>query len=80
MNEKTYKVSVDGGRSKPKVVEGNFEYLKDYFGNTLLIGNRLNPKIKKDPKNIKEFMTALQKSFSVIECSMHSQTFVDLIK
>jgi len=79
MTEKTYKISVDGGRSKEKMVEGTLEYLKEYFDCTLFGGNKLNPKIKRDPKNIKEFMTALQKSFNVIECKMHSQTFVDLL-
>ena len=80
MKEKTYKISVDGGRNKPKVVEGTFEYLKDYFNDTLWLGNQNNPKIKTNPKNIKELLTALQKSFNEIECAMHSQTFVDLIK
>jgi hypothetical protein len=79
MTDKVYKVLKVDQRGKELTIEGTLDYLKQYFSYTLLIGNQENPKIKKDPKNIKEFMTALQKSYSAKEAACVGRTFVDLI-
>ena len=78
MNDKTYKVQISG--KKDKEVEGTLEYLKEYFSYTLLLGHQENKKIKTEFKNIREFMTALQKSYTEIERASYNRTFVDLVK
>jgi hypothetical protein len=76
MTEKTYRIQVTGKHDK--VVEGTLEYLKQYFSYTLLLGNQQNPKIKKEPENIKQLLTALQKSYSEIEAACYNKTYVDM--
>jgi hypothetical protein len=81
MKEKTYKICITRSNSdKENVVEGTLEVLMNMFGRDIFNGNQLNPKIKVKPQNIKEFMTALQKSYNELEKNVRSQTFVDLIK
>jgi hypothetical protein len=78
MNEKTYKIQVTS--KKENIVEGTLDYLKEYFGYTLLLGHQENKKIKTEFKNIKELVTAIQKSYNEIEKACYNRTYVDLIK
>jgi len=79
--EKKFKISQTRSNSdKETIIEGTFNELLEKFSTTLVAGNLANPKIKRDPKNMNEFMTALQKSFNVLEKSERNQTFVDLVK
>jgi hypothetical protein len=81
MEEKKYKISITRSNSdKETIVEGTLEELKATFGRDIFNAVQKNPKIKLHPQNIKEFMTALQKSYNVLEKDMRSQTFVDLVK
>lgn len=78
MTEKKYKIQITGKREY--VVEGTLDELKETFGRDIFNGNQLNPKIKAKPKNIKEFVTALQKSFNAMQAANYNKTFVDLVE
>jgi hypothetical protein len=77
--------SRSGRSSSGRVSETGFrtlEDLKDYFGYTLEVGRSWNSKIKhpNDIKTIKQFMTALEKSFYEKEAACYDRTSLTLIE
>ena len=77
MPEKTYKI-IKSYRDKETVIEGTLAELTKHFSYTLLLGHQENPKIKKEPKDIKALMNNLQKAFDTIERACYTKTYVDL--
>ena len=80
MATKTYKIEkIYKGRET--IIEGDLEYLKNYFSYTLEIGRNWNKKIKhiSDIKTIKSFITNLEKSFDEKEASCYERTSIRLL-
>ena len=80
MATKTYKIEkIYKGRET--IIEGDLEYLKNYFSYTLEIGRSWNKKIKhiSDIKTIKSFITNLEKSFDEKEASCYERTSIRLL-
>jgi len=80
MANKTYKIQKQY-KDRTSIIEGDLDYLKDYFSYTMEIGRSWNSKIKhpKDIKTAKSFVHHLQKSYEEKESSCYERTFVDLI-
>ena len=77
MKTYTIKTSKNGRVSE---TSGTLEELISYFGYTLEVGNSWNPKINRNPKTIKSFISNLQKSYEEKEASCFSRTSVYLEK
>ena len=75
-------ITSKSGRATPEPrvneVTGNLEYLIDYFGYTLEVGNSWNKKINTKPKTIKSFVSNLQKAFEEKEACCYDRTYVSL--
>jgi len=67
------------GRTSTRYVIGSVEDLVGYFGYTLEIGNSHKRSINKNPKTIKQFMKALQDSYSEKEAAIYNRTGIDLV-
>ena len=65
-------------RRGEKIISGSLEYLTNYFSYTLMIGNSHDHKINKNPKTIKGLVSALNKSFEIIEASCYERTYISL--
>ena len=80
MATKTYKIEKTY-KGRETIIEGDLEYLKNYFGYTLEIGRSWNNKIKhiSDIKTIKSFITNLEKSFDEKEASCYERTSIRLL-
>jgi hypothetical protein len=76
--EKTYKVK-KVYKNRETIIEGTLQYLIDYFSYTLEIGNSWNPKISRNPKTIKSFISNLEKSFEEKEGACYERTSIYLI-
>jgi hypothetical protein len=76
---KTYKINISHTRRGDSTVEGTLEYLINYFGYTLEVGNSWNSRINRNPKTIKSFVTNLQNSYYEKESSCYERTYVELI-
>lgn len=82
--EKTYTIikTRTGGRGsqQPTTTEitGTLAYLINYFSYTLEVGASWNPKINRNPKTIKSFMTNLEKALEEKEGACYNRTFVSL--
>lgn len=69
-------------KGKDRVIEGNLDYLKDYFSYTLEVGRSWNNKIKpiSEIKNIKSFISNLEKSYQEKEGACYERTSITLIE
>lgn len=65
--------------STPRIIEGTLEYLTEYFGYTLEIGNSHKKSINRKPKTIQSLVTNVQNAFEVKEGSMYNRTFIELL-
>ena len=75
---KVYKVrKIRKGRET--TIEGTLNYLIDYFGYTLEVGNSWNPKINTNPKTIKGFISSLKKSLDEKEGACFERTYIELV-
>lgn len=72
--EKTYK-------DRTSVIEGDLEYLKNYFSYIFEIGRSWNRKIKpiSEIKTIKSFISNLEKSYDEKEGACYERTSINLI-
>lgn len=59
-------------------IQGTLEELISYFGYTLEVGHSWNPKIQRNPKTIKSFISNLKKSYDEKEGSCYERTSVNL--
>ena len=78
MKKKSFKVCKTR-KGRETIVEGDLDYLKDYFGYTLECGASWNRKINRYPKTIKSFIKNLQLSYEEVEASCYIRTHVKLI-
>ena len=80
MSLKIYKIEKEY-KGRTNIIEGDLDYLKDYFSYTFEIGRSWNKKIKhpSEIKTIKSFMTNLQKSFDEKEGSCYERTSINLL-
>jgi len=76
---KIYTVKICHTKKPDKVLVYSLPELIGYFSYTLEIGHSWNPKISKQPKTIKSFITNLNKSYHEKEASCYERTSVELI-
>lgn len=81
MATKTYKIEKIY-KNRETIIEGDLEYLKNYFSYTLEIGRSWNKKIKhiSEIKTIKSFISNLEKSFDEKEASCYERTSIRLLQ
>jgi hypothetical protein len=78
MKNKTFTIkTTKSGREYVKT--GTLNELISCFGYTLEVGQSYNHKINVAPKNIKSFVSNLQKSYEEKEASCYERTYVELI-
>lgn len=69
------------GRSdSEKIYKGTLKELIEMFSYILELGKSCNPKINRNPKTIKSFVSNVQKSFAEKESCCYDRTIIELIK
>ena len=74
---KTYTV-IKSRKGRTDEIQGTLEEPISYFGYTLEVGHSWNPKIQRNPKTIKSFISNLEKSYDEKESSCYERTSVRL--
>ena len=76
---KTYKIEKTGKNDRVTEVEGDLDYLKEYFGYVLEVGHSHDRTVNKNAKTIKSFVNNLQKAYSVQEAACYDRTGISLV-
>ncbi len=67
-------------RGNEKIIEGTLEELTQYFGYTLECGHSWNPKINKNPKNLKSLISNINKSYKETQGSCYDPDYVSEVQ
>jgi len=78
--KKIYTIILHREARKPTEYSGTLKELIAIFSYTLSVGHSWNMRISQQPKNIKRFLSALQKSFEEKEACCYNRTIVELKK
>lgn len=68
------------GNGDTREITGTLAYLIQYFSYTLEVGASYNPKINRQPKTIKSFISNLEKALDEKEGACYNRTLISLKK
>jgi len=77
-NEKIFSIKKEKN-NRETIITGTLSYLINYFSYTLEVGNSYNKKINRNPKNIKSFITNLEKALDEKESCCFDRTSITLL-
>jgi hypothetical protein len=79
MSKKKYTLKIDNDRRGSRTVTGTLEELTRDFGYTLEVGRSWDRRVNVSPKNIRSFVSNLQRAYEAKEARIYTRTFVSLV-